>query len=93
MFVSHDVVSLFTNTPIPQSIEIIKNRLQKGETLNKRTLLTTDDIVELLIFILTATYLAFRRQVYQQTFGTALGSPASPIVASFLMKDLEQWAM
>ena len=27
MFVFHDVVSLFTNTPIPQSNEIIKNRL------------------------------------------------------------------
>ena len=80
MFVSHDVVSLFTNTPIPQSIEIIKNRLQKDKSLKKRTLLTPDDIVELLNFIRTTTYFVFRGQVYQQKFGTAMGSPVSPIV-------------
>ena len=45
MFVSHDVVSLFTNTPIPQSNEIIKNRLQKDKSLKKRTQLTPDDTV------------------------------------------------
>ena len=70
MFVSHDVVSLFTNTPIPQSIEIIKNRLQKEKSLKKRTLLAPDDIVELLNFVLTTTYFVFRGQVYQQKFGT-----------------------
>ena len=93
MFVSHDVVSLFTNTPIPQSIEIIKNRLQKDKSLKKRTLLTPDDIVELLNFILTTTYFVFRGQVYQQKFGTAMGSPVSPIVANLFMEDLEQRAM
>ena len=94
MFVSHDVVSLFTNTPIPQSIEIIKNRLQKDKSLKKRTLLTPDDIVELLNFILTTTYFVFREQVYQQKFGTAMGSPGvSPIVANLFMEDLEQRAM
>ena len=70
MFVSHDVV--FTNTPIPQSIEIIKNRLQKDKSLKKRTLLTPDDIVELLNFVLTTTYFVFRGQMYQQKFGTAM---------------------
>ena len=52
MFVSHDVVSLFTNTPIPQSIEIISNKLKKDKTLKKRTLLAPEDIVELLEFVL-----------------------------------------
>ena len=93
MFVSHDVVSLFTNTPIPQSIEIIKNRLQKDKSLKKRTLLTPNDIVELLNFILTTTYFVFREQVYQQKFGTAMGSPVSTIVANLFMEDLEQRAM
>ena len=93
MFVSHDVVSLFTNTPISQSTEIIKNRLQKDKSLKKRTLLTPDDIVELLNFILTTTYFVLRGQVYQQKFGTAMGSPVSPIVANLFMEDLEQRAM
>ena len=93
MFVSHDVVSLFTNTPIPQSIEIISNKLKKDKTLKKRTLLTPEDIVELLEFVLTTTYFMFRGQVYQQKFGTAMGSPVSPIVANLFMEDLEQRAM
>ena len=93
MFVSHDAVSLFTNTPIPQSIEIISNKLKKDQTLKKRTLLAPEDIVELLEFVLTTTYFMFRGQVYQQKFGTAMGSPASPIVANLFMEDLEQRAM
>ena len=93
MFVSHDVVSLFTNTPIPQSIEIISNKLKKDKTLKKRTLLTPENIVELLEFVLTTTYFMFRGQIYQQKFGIAMGSPVLPIVANLFMEDLEQRAM
>ena len=71
MFVSRDVVSLFTNTPIPQSIEIINNKL-KDNTPKKRTLLLPEDIVELLEFVLTTTYFMFRGQVHQQKYGTAM---------------------
>ena len=35
----------------------------------------------------------FRGQIYQQKFGTAMGSPVSPIVANLFMEDLEQRAM
>ena len=87
------LTSVVFATPIPQLIEIIKNRLQKDKSLKKRTLLTSDDIVELLNFILTTTYFVFRGQVYQQKFGTAMGSPVSPIVANLFVEDLEQWAM
>ena len=93
MFASHDVVSLFTNTPIPQSIEIIRRRLQNDKTLRKRTFLEVADIIELLEFVLSTTYFSFRGQIYQQKFGTAMGSPVSPIVANLFMEDLEQKAM
>ncbi|XP_072021636.1 uncharacterized protein [Amphiura filiformis] len=42
IFNSHDVVSLFTNTPITESLEVIKNRLQQDTTLKDRTLLSVD---------------------------------------------------
>ena len=64
MFLSHDV-SLFTNTPIPQTIDIINNRLKKDKTLKKRTFLAPEDLVELLEFVLTTIYFMFRGQVYQ----------------------------
>ena len=38
-------------------------------------------------------YLAFRRQFYQQSFGTAMGSPVSVTVADLVMEDVEQRAL
>ncbi|XP_072046939.1 uncharacterized protein [Amphiura filiformis] len=94
MFISHDVVSLFTKyTPIDKALEVIRDRLAEDKTLKKRTLLSVDDIMELLKFILTTTYFTFKGQIYQQLFFFFLGSPVSPIVANFFMEFLEQSAI
>ena len=45
--------------------------------------------MELLEFILTTTYMSYRDQIYSQKFGTAMGSPVSPIVK----ENLEQQAI
>ncbi|XP_070549267.1 uncharacterized protein [Ptychodera flava] len=86
IFNSHDVVSLFTNTPIDYALDIIKERLVGDSKLKSRTLLSVDDIIELLKFIVNTTYFVFREQIYQQLFGTAMGSPVSPIVANLFME-------
>ena len=93
IFNSHDVVSLFTNTPIEKCLEIIKDRLENDNTLNNRTKLTADDIIELLQFVLTTTYFSFRGSIFRQIFGAAMGSPVSPIVANLFMEWLEQEAI
>ena len=89
IFASHDVVSLFTNTPIEKALQIIRDRLNNDRTLKKRTLLNPNDIMDLCEFILTTTYFQFRGSIYQQRFGTAMGSPVSPIVANLYMEWLE----
>ena len=92
-FLSHDVVSLFTNIPIQKALVIVRSRLNADPTLKDRTKLSVDDIMELLEFILTTTYMTFRGQIYNQKFGTAMGSPVSPIIANLVMENLEQQAV
>ena len=92
-FVSYDVVSLFTNTPVDEAVEIIQGRLEQDTTLKDRTFLDVSDIVDLLRFVLNTTYFKFRGQIYQQKFGAAMGSPVSPIVANLYMEHLEQRAI
>ena len=82
IFNSHDVVALFTNTPIEDALEITRERLKKDKTLKDRTKLEVDDIIDLLRFVLTTTYFVFDGVMYRQKFGAAMGSPVSPIVAN-----------
>ena len=56
IFASHDMVSLFMNTPIDKALQIIRDRLNNDKTLKKRTLLNPDDVMDLFEFILTTTY-------------------------------------
>ena len=53
---SHDVVVLFTSTPIKESLDVIREILEQNPEWNYTTLLETDDITELLEFILSTTY-------------------------------------
>ena len=50
---SHDVVALFTSTPIDLTLKIIKDKLTGDRDLQKRTLLSVEDIIELPKFCLS----------------------------------------
>ena len=55
ILVSHDAVSLFTNTPVKESLDIISTRLEQVSDWQNTTMLEKDDILELLEFVLTTT--------------------------------------
>ena len=57
ILVSHDFVSLFTNTPVKESLD---TRLEQVSDWQDTMMLEKDDILELLEFVLTTTYFAFR---------------------------------
>ena len=75
ILISHDVVSLFTKTPIEEALKVIKEKLQKDVTLQSRTKLKVEDIMDLLQFVLTTTYFSFGGKLYQQKFGAAMEVP------------------
>ena len=84
-FVSHDVVALFANTPIPETPEYVKDELTKDTTLKDRTNLDVDDICN-------TTYFVFDGTIMQQKFGTVMGSPVSAAVVNLYMEKLERKA-
>ena len=62
---SHDVVASFTSTPIKELVDVIRERLEQNQEWKYRytTSLETDDVMELLEFILSITYFSFRNSV------------------------------
>jgi len=93
MFISHDMVSLFTNTPIDLALQVIRERLEGDTELHTKTRLIVEDIMDLLKSTMTTTYFSFRGVIYQQMFGAAMGSPASPLLANLFMEWLEKQAI
>ena len=91
--VSYDVSALFTSIPIPETIEIIKERLESDNTLTTRTPLSIDRVLSLLTFCLNTTYFKYDDVFYQQCSGAAMGSPVSPIVANLYMENFEARAL
>ena len=71
VMVSYDVSSLFTNVPIQEAIDVIRDVLQKDETLDERIVLSPDRIAELLETCLTSTYFSYHGDFYEQVEGAA----------------------
>ena len=86
-------LQLFTSVPIDAALNIIRNLLGKEDNLNDRTLLSVQNIIELLGFCLHNTYFSFQNKFYEQVEGVAMGSPVSSIVANLFMESFERKAL
>lgn len=89
VFVSFDVVSLFTKVPTGEALRVIEELLIKDDTLQGRTTLLPMDIVSLTSLCLKTTYFQFGGRFYEQVEGAAMGSPLSPVVANIFMQEFE----
>ena len=86
---SYNVTTLFTSVPIDPVLNIIKDLLEKDETLHNRSVLSVQNIIECLEICLHNTHFSFQNKFYEQVEGTAMGSPVIPIGANLYMEHFE----
>ena len=84
LLVSFDVKSLFTRVPINETLIITKDILLSDSELEKKTTMK---------LCLKSTFFSYEDVIYEQTGGTAMGSPLSPTVANIFMEDFENTAI
>ena len=89
---SFDVVSLFTNVPIDLALSVVEKRLEDVD-VSDRTPLSKEALVSLLRLCLSSTTFYYNVTVYQQIFGTAMGSPVLVVVANIVMEHIEDLAL
>ncbi|GJQ79489.1 hypothetical protein Trydic_g16342 [Trypoxylus dichotomus] len=85
LLVSFEVESLFSNVPVEETLEIIKEQLiPKG---------LQPDLIHLARLCLTSTYFLWNGEFYEQASGVAMGSPLSSVIANIFMEAFEHEAI
>ena len=91
--VSFDVTSLYTNIPIIDTLNIIKDYVNNDDQFTRKTAIPQDKFLDLVHLVLTTTWYTFNSQFYQQTDGVAMGGPASSTTAEIYMQAYERTAI
>ena len=85
---SFDVVSLFTNVSLAETIELIIDRLYSRD--NPNLIPVTADIFQKLIFLTTQGLFMYKNRLYEQIDDVTMGCPLGPTLANFFLRCIEQ---
>lgn len=85
VLVSLDVVSLFTNVPKKLVLDIITSNFK---FISNYTEIPKKNIIDLVSYCFDTSYFSYGGNVYLQKDGSAMGNPASPILANLVMNHL-----
>ena len=81
VMVNFDVVSLFTNVPLSETIELIADRIYTEDSPNAVPF--NKDIFKKLMFLVTQGIFMFNDRLFKQIDGVTMGSPLGPTLANF----------
>ena len=88
---SFDVVSLFTNVPLEEVIDICADALYRnGNIETELTTLTEDSFRKLMKLVTSDVEFSFNDVMYRQTDGVAMGSPLGPTLANIFVGYCEK---
>ena len=83
---SFDVVSLFTNVPLEEVIEICANSIYHNDNIDTEpTSLSEKSFRDLLRMVTSGVEFSFDDIMYRQIDGVAMGSPLGPILANIFV--------
>lgn len=83
---SFDITSMYTNIPITETINIIKQQLQQQTDTPNSHIKETTNILKL---ITEQNYFTFDNQFYSQEDGLPMGSPVSGLLANIFLNHIE----
>ncbi|XP_071578645.1 uncharacterized protein [Temnothorax nylanderi] len=86
ILISLDVTALFTN--IPKDL-VLRGIEKRWFHISKKTDLTLPQFLHAIDLVLSSTSFVFNGVIYEQIFGSPMGSPLSPDTADIVMDDLE----
>ena len=88
---SFDVVSLFTNVPLEEVIDIWADALFRNDNIDKElTALTEDSFKEPMRLATSGVEFSFNDKIYRQTDGVAMGLPLGPALANIFVGSYEK---
>ena len=90
---SYVVTALFTSVPVDLALKALQDLPEQDTSLHNRTVLSVQNIIELLGFCLHNTYFSFQNKFYELIEGVAMGSLVSPIVTNLYMEHFEKKAL
>jgi hypothetical protein len=88
---SFDIVSLFTNVPLKETIDIILNKVYDCKLI--QTKIPRKDLEILLYCCTRESSFVFNNEYYSQIDGTAMGSPLGPTLAGICIASFKDMIM
>ena len=85
---SYDIVSLFTNVPIHEAVDICADALYRSDVTPPA--LKEGSFRKLILKVTTGVQFSFDDKMWQQVDGVAMGSPLGPVLANIFVGFYEQ---